>query len=37
TAQLQVNGSVGVLAFRPSTNTTATLARFTSFSARPVT
>jgi PKD repeat protein len=36
TAALQVAGAVGLGAYRPTSNTTATSVRFTSFSARPV-
>jgi hypothetical protein len=36
TAALQVPGSVGLAAYRPTTNTTATAVRFSLFSARPV-
>ncbi|MCW2706048.1 MAG: hypothetical protein JWQ37_4043 [Blastococcus sp.] len=36
TAALQVAGAVGLAAYRPGSNTSATSVRFTSFSARPV-
>jgi PKD repeat protein len=36
TAALQAAGTVGLAAYRPANNTTATTVRFTSFSARPV-
>ena len=36
TAALQAAGAVGLAAFRPGTNTTATTIRFSAFSARPV-
>ena len=36
TAALQANGALGLAAYRPGTNTTATTIRFSAFSARPV-
>jgi PKD repeat protein len=36
TAALQANGAVGLAAYRPTANTTATAIRFSAFTARPV-